>query len=111
MIQFLREHIIFKILALILVFTLILPSAVKFTHAFNHYKHVTCLGKTTTHLHKLDLDCKFYDFKLTHNYILSTFSFIVFVPKPLYVKLASQYVFLSTYQQLHFSLRGPPSQV
>jgi len=109
--KFLREHIIFKILAYTLAFTLILPSAVKFTHVFNHYQHVTCFGKTTTHLHKLDLDCKFYDFKLTQNYILNDFNFNVFVPKPSHLESKSQYVFLSTYQQLHFSLRGPPTQV
>ena len=109
--QFLKEHIIFKILAFSLALLLLLPTAIKITHAFNHYKHEVCYGNKTEHLHRLDFDCKFYDFKLTHNSILSTFNFNIFVPRLIHIESTSQYVFLSTYQQLHFSLRGPPSRV
>ena len=109
--QFLREHIIFRFFAIALAFTLVLPSAVKFAHAFNHSKHLVCIGTSTTHLHKLDLDCKFYDFKLTHNYVLSDSEFNLFVPKSVCLESTTEYVFLNTYQQLHFSLRGPPKHV
>jgi hypothetical protein len=109
--QFKREHIIYKILAFTLAWAILIPTAVKFTHAFNHYKHEVCLGEKTTHLHKLDLNCKFYDFKLTQNFLVSHFQFNAFIPKKLHLKIASQYIFLSSYQQLHFSLRGPPTLV
>jgi len=106
--HFLKEHIVFRFFALALALTLLLPTAVKFTHAFNHSKHEICLGKSATHLHKLDLDCKFYDFKLTTNYIFSQFYFNLFIPNTDNSESSSEYVFLSTYQQLHFSRRGPP---
>ena len=108
---FLKEHIIFKILSFTLAWAILIPTAVKFTHAFNHYKHEVCLGEKTAHIHKLDLDCKFYEFKLTKNYLLGHFSFNVFETKKLLLKRESPYIFLSSYQKLHFSLRGPPSLV
>jgi len=104
----LKSHIISKITVRIIAILLLLPSAVKFTHAFNHYKHEVCLGEKSTHLHKVDLNCKFYDFKLTNNYVLSDSNFNVFIPKTVCLKSTAEYVFLNTYQQLHFSLRGPP---
>lgn len=107
----LKEHIIFKILSFTLALVLLLPSAIKLSHAFNHYRHEVCLGEKTTHLHKTDLNCKFYDFKLTKNYILSEFNFNTSEAKTPSFKIVSQYFFLSTYQNLHFSLRGPPSIV
>ena len=109
--HFLKEHIIFKILTFTLAWAILIPTAVKFTHAFNHYKHEVCLGEKTAHIHKLDLDCKFYEFKLTKNYLLGHFSFIVFESKKSPLKRVSPYIFLSSYQNLHFSLRGPPSLV
>ena len=109
--HFLKEHIIFKILTFTLAWAILIPAAVKFTHAFNHYKHEVCLGEKTTHVHKLDLDCKFYDFKLTQNYILSEFNFNTSDIKIPSLKVVSPYIFLSSYQNLHFSLRGPPSLV
>ena len=79
--HFLKEHKFFKILSFVLAWSILIPTAVKFTHAFNHYKHEVCLGEKTSHLHKLDLDCKFYDFKLTKNYLLGHFSFDVYEAK------------------------------
>jgi len=105
----LKSHIISKIAVRVIAILLLLPSAVKFTHAFNHYKHEVCLGEKSTHLHKIDVNCKFYDFKLTNNYVLSDSNLNVFIPKTVYLKSTTEYVFLNTYQQLHFSLRGPPA--
>ncbi len=109
--RFLREHILYKILALTLACAILIPTAVKFTHVFNHYKHEVCFGEKSTHLHKVDLNCKFYDFKLTQNFLVSHFLFNVFQPKQQHLKITSQYIFLSSFQQLHFSLRGPPSLI
>jgi len=107
-VYFLKEHKFFKILSFVLAWSILIPTAVKFTHAFNHYKHEVCLGEKTSHLHKLDLDCKFYDFKLTKNYLLGHFSFDVYEAKKTPLKKVSPYIFLSNYQKLHFSRRGPP---
>ena len=107
----LKEHIIYKILSFTLALALLLPGAIKLSHAFNHYKHEVCLGEKTTHFHKTDVNCKFYDFKLTKNYMLSEFNFNASEANTPSLKIVSQYLFLSTYQNLHFSLRGPPSIV
>ena len=108
--QFIKEHILFRYFTLVLAFTLVLPSAVKFAHAFNHSSHVVCHGKATTHIHQLDLDCKFYDFKLNHNYIDTDINFNLFIPLEVYLDSNSQYVFLNTFKALPFSLRGPPNR-
>ncbi|WP_445955113.1 hypothetical protein [Yeosuana sp.] len=108
---FKKHRVFFNIIVYTLVFALLLPSAVKFTHIFNHSKHEICLGKTTTHLHKLDLDCKFYNFKITPNFVITLFNFTIFTSDKRQIVVASQYNFLSNNQKLHFSLRAPPSLI
>lgn len=107
----LRSHIVSKIAVLVLAILLLLPTAIKFTHAFNHYKHDVCLGEKSTHLHKSDLDCTFYKFKFSGNFLINFNNYNVFSPEEKQLKIDSQYYFLSSYQKLHFSLRGPPVQV
>ncbi len=109
--KLLREHIIFKALILVLVVSLVTPYFVKFTHIFTHHTHEVCLGEKATHLHKLDFDCEFYKFKLnkTLTYDLSNFEF--FIEKKESQQIVSHYHFLSKYQSLHFSLRGPPQKI
>lgn len=107
----LRNHTISKITVGLISVLLLLPSAVKFTHSFNHYKHEICLGEKSTHLHKTDLDCQFYKFKFSSNFVLNFINYNVLFPEEKQLNIASQYYFLSSYQQLHFSLRGPPTQV
>ena len=105
---FKKHRVFFNIIVYTLVFALLLPSAVKFTHIFNHSKHEICLGKTTTHLHKLDLDCKFYQFKFSGNFILNFYDFNVLSPDEKQLEIVSRYSFVNSYQQQHFTLRGPP---
>lgn len=91
---------------------LTLPSAVKLFHAFEHQSHdvVQCLdNKPDAHLHEYHFDCDFYKFQLSNLFTISspTFDFITTTNRK---KIANtQYNFLSDYQRLHFSLRGPPS--
>ena len=102
------EQITFKILTCILVVTLLVPTGVKFSHIFIHHHHEICNGEPQTHLHKADLDCSFYKFKLsspfTIPHIVNDFVFIEAGPQ----YYSEAYTFLSEFQQLHFSLRGPP---
>ena len=108
---FLREHIIFKSLTLILVLNFLLPSVVKFLHIFEHHQHEVCYGEADAHFHTLDVDCEFYKFKLNSPFTipqnvagLSEFLDVtIFYPK--------EYSFLSEYQRLHFALRGPPTLI
>lgn len=107
--NFLRQHIVFKSLTLILVLTFLLPSAVKFMHIFETHQHEICLGEADTHIHTLDVDCQFYKFKLNIPFTLpENIATLVLYPE-INDFITSEYSFLSQYQTLHFSLRGPPS--
>jgi len=56
--QFLKEHIISKLLALTLVIAISLPLAIKLAHVFENHKHEVCYDHGTTHFHEIDLDCE-----------------------------------------------------
>ena len=106
--QLIREHSAFKFLALIIVLALFAPAIVKFAHTFTHHEHKVCNGDETTHFHEVDLDCEFYKFQLNKNFTFSKNHIDLFVLQEDYKEIVSQYLFLSEYQRLHFSLRGPP---
>jgi hypothetical protein len=109
----LKEHIAFKILAIALIITIAIPSVIKFSHVFTHHKHKheICKGERTTHLHEIDLDCEFYKFKLNNNFTLPQYSTAIFIENNQSKEVSNQYLFLSNYQRLHFSLRGPPMSI
>ncbi|MCA0152963.1 hypothetical protein [Winogradskyella vincentii] len=104
---------IFKTLAIVLVCAVLLPSAVKLSHAYNHHEHFVCTDDVdhSTHFHQSDLDCEFYKFKLNNDLYVS------FLPSQesdqlIYNKSnLSYYIFLRTHQQDTSYLRGPPSLV
>lgn len=96
-----------------LVLAVLLPSAIKLTHAFNHHTHEVCEfdDNSSTHFHQSDLDCDFYTFKLNKNqfFVLSQNEEQIEIP---YSKLSLEhYVSLHNYQQLSRYLRGPPQLV
>jgi len=103
-----KEHIGFKIVTLSLVLTLLTPTAVKFFHIFKHHKHDICKGEYQTHLHTSDFDCSYHKFKLTSSFTLPEFSTELFISEHDHKSIVSQYFFLSEFQRLHVSLRGPP---
>lgn len=106
-----KEHIIFKLITLFLVVIFFAPSAVKFSHVFTHHKHDICIGGNTTHIHKVDLDCEFHKFQLKNNLLLNFSISELFSLQENPLEIISQYRFLSKYQRLHVSLRGPPSLI
>lgn len=105
-----KAHISFKIVTIILVASLLVPTGVKFAHILTHHnhEHEVCKGEKNTHLHKVDKDCVFYKFKLSTNY------FWVFSNTELIIDLFvlktsnSSYTFLNNHHELSYSLRGPP---
>ncbi len=88
--------------------TLLVPTAVKFSHIFSHHHHEVCEGEPQTHLHNADFDCSFHKFKLSTPFTIPTFEFEFISTEQNHQMYADAYAFLSDYQQLHFSLRGPP---
>ncbi|WP_299781176.1 hypothetical protein [uncultured Formosa sp.] len=104
----LKKHIVFKFFTLVLVLTLLTPTLVKFNHVFEHHHRELCHGEQQTHLHTANVDCEFYKFQLNHLFTIPEFIANTPLVEENHQLIASQYYFLSDYQQLHFSLRGPP---
>lgn len=102
------EQIAFKIITCLLVFTLLVPTGVMFSHIFNHQQHEICNGEPQSHLHNADLDCSFYKFKVSTPFTIPTFEFDFIFTQHNHQNYVDAYTFLSEFQQLHFSLRGPP---
>ncbi|MFD1162998.1 hypothetical protein [Hwangdonia seohaensis] len=109
--QSIKEHIAFKVITLCIAALFLVPSAVKFAHIFTHHTHEVCEGYNTTHIHKVDVDCDFYKFKLNKNFTYSFFYVDLFLEQIDTQQIASQYYFLSKYQRLQTSLRGPPTLI
>ncbi|WP_299116644.1 hypothetical protein [uncultured Winogradskyella sp.] len=105
------EHICFKIIALTLVIAIITPALVKFSHGFQNHEHEVCYGESTSHLHELDIDCDFYKFKLNTQYVHLLKPINVLEIEQVRLEIKSQYTFISDYQRLQTSLRGPPTSV
>ncbi|WP_308992591.1 hypothetical protein QLS71_013360 [Mariniflexile litorale] len=106
-----KEHIAYKTLTLLIALLLLAPIATKFAHIFAHHKHDICLGEKSTHLHEINTDCDFYKFKLSHSYTITFFNVELIVPKENSLEIVSQYQFLSKFQRLQTTLRGPPSLI
>ena len=102
------QHISFKFITLILVITLLLPSAVKINHVFEDHKHEVCKNNSVEHFHELEIDCEFYKFNTTNHFILSDFQQSNIVVAIKSVLNYSYYKFLNNHQQFNISLRGPP---
>ena len=102
-----NKNFIFALCLLLVVF-LCAPSIVKMTHALIEHEYLECKAIGQLHIHEVELDCDFQDFNLSPQFN----STLVEVPRPLIIhfpnKITSQYTFLSKYQKLHFTLRGPP---
>ncbi len=103
-----NNQIFFKVITFSLAISLLFPTAIKFTHVFSNHQHEICYGEPQTHLHSADVDCSFHMFKLSTPFTIPSLEFI-FIPfqysHQIYV---DAYSFVSEYQRLHFSLRGPP---
>jgi hypothetical protein len=102
------QKLTFRAGTLILAMALLVPSAVKFSHIFSHHQHEVCNGENQAHLHKSDIDCNFYKFKLTSSFTIPSIDFECVITEENYSINDSSYSFLSDYQQPQFSLRGPP---
>ena len=106
-----KEHIASKVLVVLLSVVLVVPLFVKLNHIFEDHKHEVCKTPNKTHFHEYEIECEFYNFKLNTQFNLSITSVIIPVLKEKTQSITSQYYFISDYQQLQFSLRGPPLSV
>jgi len=104
--QGLKQSLGFKIVTLTLVLALFTPTTVKFVHIFYH--DYTICKEYKAHFHRSDIDCSFHKFKVSSSYTIPVFSIDFFTSEHNHEYTISQYLFISEYQHLHFSLRGPP---
>jgi len=96
-----------------LTLAVLLPSAIKLAHIFNHHKHEVCESdnKSKTHFHKSDLDCDFYKFKLTKNQFFVLSKYDIKTKFPFLSETTNYYISFNNHQQLTRFLRGPPQLV
>ncbi len=90
---------------------LFVPSGVKMAHIFAHHHHKVCVGGNKVHIHKVDLDCEFHKFSITHHFQLSEQFVELFQILPYTLTYNLTYKFLNNHRPLSFSLRGPPTLV
>jgi len=93
-----------------LTMAILLPSVLKLSHIYAHEKHTVCVEYNDLHIHKKQLDCELCKLHYTpfFKYELFTYELVndVFIDK----KFFNNYLFLSEYQKLSYSLRGPPQR-
>lgn len=105
----LNQQLLFKLTALLLVVVMLTPVVIRYADVFVKHEHVLCEYSPKAHVHTLDAVCDFYNnIKFNYKFIIPSFTFQLFPVEDNHKIIRSQYVLLSSYQQLHFSLRGPP---
>jgi len=107
----LKQHIVFRITAILLLLSVLAPSAVKLAHVFENHQHEVCLGEQKAHFHSLDLDCEFYKFKLNNQFAVTFNESELFSAEINQDYIELLYSFKQEHQHLSFSLRAPPQLV
>ncbi|NJB69739.1 hypothetical protein GGR42_000201 [Saonia flava] len=103
------KKILASVLVLLLTGALFLPSVIKISHALFEHQEIECKNLGTIHLHESELDCDFHKFNLTPEFYPELQEYSILPPRIIKEEINDKYTFLSKYQKLHFSLRGPPS--
>lgn len=100
-----------KVIVVLCVGLIIFPPAVDLAHVFSDHKHDFCNHYAESHFHQESTDCELLHFqKQAFPFSpLSSDDFAATFESKLPPK--KEYLFLSTYQKLHFSLRAPPTAV
>jgi hypothetical protein len=105
-----KKHII-SFLSIMVVLAVLFPSIVKMQHVFENHKHEVCKGEKQAHFHEVEFDCEFYKFNINQVFQIENNSFQLLSNIQNHQLILSQYFFISEYQQLGISLRGPPQLV
>ena len=101
---------VYKVLAIVLILAVLLPSVIKLTHSFTHNKHEICDNdnEQQTHFHETDLDCDFYKFKLTKIQFFKLDEFLIRRQTKYFKPSSKYYTSFHNYQQIIRFTRGPP---
>ncbi|WP_299889657.1 hypothetical protein [uncultured Lacinutrix sp.] len=103
-----KLNIISKIVTLLLLVAIATPTAIKLAHVFEDHKHEVCNNHSTFHFHQNETECELHKFKLNNPLNFAVQNFELFSSEIPSENIVSQYHFVSNYQRLSFSLRGPP---
>jgi len=98
-------------LTTILVVALLFPSVFNFFHLYGHHTHEHCTEVNETHFHEVSFDCELCDLQITPTITISSQETKEELVFNFCNKISSYNLLISKYQQLHFNLRGPPSNV
>ena len=95
-------------LSIVLIAAILAPTVIKLSHAIFEHENIECLDVITDHVHKIELDCDFQKFKFSAQTYSIFIDYTIIESFEVSIKNINKYSFLSKYQKLHFSLRGPP---
>lgn len=84
-----------------------LPSVVQLVHAFEHHEHAMYMTNDGEQFLENQENCALCHFQLEPQAVVYNFHYTLWDKSQPFV-LSEPYNFLSNYQQLPFSLRGPP---
>lgn len=100
-----------SIVGLCLVASILMPTLVKFSHAFNHHEHEVCAGDYNTHFHALDLDCEFFKFKINKPFSFTTQTLELTSFTKIKKEVSEYYSYHYQSNIVYYSKRGPPSLI
>ncbi len=103
-----KKDISLSFASLLLVVCMALPAVMKLSHAIHGHRNQQCNVDIALHLHEAEFDCDFQKFKLSQQFYKAPRHFEFQTPSASEEINDDYYFFLGTYQNLHFSLRGPP---
>jgi len=104
-----KKDLYLSLASFLLIACMALPSIMKLSHAIHEHQSQSCSEDITLHFHEAEFDCEFQKFKLSQQFYPAIQKFEFYSPISLYDLNSNYYSFLSTYQKLHISLRGPPN--
>ncbi|NKI25049.1 hypothetical protein HCG49_00570 [Arenibacter sp. 6A1] len=107
--NFKLKKYIFSILAILLLAAISVPTILKIQHALYEHQNFVCKEKGSLHVHEIEFECDFDTLTITHYYFWPFQEFTSYSAVEKTTKIINFYQFLSKYQKLHFSRRGPPS--
>ncbi|QWX85382.1 hypothetical protein H0I23_07005 [Cellulophaga sp. HaHaR_3_176] len=102
------KNIFFSFTTILLLFALAIPNIAKVSHTLFDHKEITCLEKNSVHFHETEFNCEFYKYQLSTYFSVQIYNYNVFASDLEPEQNQNYYFLLSEYQNLHFSLRGPP---
>lgn len=104
-----KKDLYLSLAAFMIIACMALPSIMKLSHAIHEHQSQSCSADISLHFHEAEFDCEFQKFKLSQQFYPPIQQYEIYSPTFWIGINSDSYSFLSTYQKLHFSLRGPPN--